>query len=78
MQESGFAAWNSAVFSLVHTRFTTDVKRAMRQASVYNDASTVVLFASPLSCTETAVDDVSSLLSRSEPSEVLAARLRPC
>ena len=38
---SGFAAWNSAVFSLVHTRFTTDVKRAMRQASVYNDASTV-------------------------------------
>jgi len=62
---SGVAAWNSAVFSLVHTCFTTDVKMAMRQASVYNDASSVVLFASPLSCTETAVDDVSSLLGRS-------------
>ena len=47
--QSGFAAWNSAVFSLVHTRFTADVKRAMRQASVYNDASTVGAFASPLS-----------------------------
>ena len=45
---SGFAAWNSAVFSLVHTRFTTDVKRAMRQASVYNDASTGSFAASPL------------------------------